>query len=63
MAVGRSSGRQQDIAFGEIANNLERAAFHFGAMAGAAQQLYGALQVFRELNKQLTLTNAIANGS
>lgn len=64
MAVsGRSSGRSQEIAFGNIANSLKEAAFQFTAMAGAAQQLYSTLNVFRELQRQLTLTNAIAGGN
>ena len=64
MAIqGRSSGRSQDIAFGNVAASLRDATFQLGAMAGAAQQLYSTLNVFRELEKQLTLTNAIAGGN
>lgn len=64
MAVmGRSSGRSQEVAFGQIANDLQKAAFQFGAMVTGAQQLYAALNVFRELNRQLTLTAAIAGAT
>lgn len=59
----RSSGRSQDIAFGSISNELERMAFHFGTAAVSAAGLAQSVQLFRELQKQLNLTNSVAGGT
>jgi TP901 family phage tail tape measure protein len=54
-------GRTQD--FSSLASELERAAFHFGAMVSSAQALGISVSVFKNLEKQLVLTQAVAQGT
>jgi len=49
--------------FGRLSQELQQAAFHFGSMITAASGVGKSLNAFRELEKQLTLTNAVASGT
>lgn len=53
----------QNTDFGQVANDLRNAATQFAALTSSATLLGQALGTFREFEKQLTLTNAIAQGT
>lgn len=49
--------------FAALSQELQRAAFHFGGMVTAAGALGKSVGSFRELEKQLVLTNSVASGT
>jgi len=64
MAIqGRSSGRQQDVAFGRIADDLERAAFSMGSLLAGINEVKNVVDGFRILERELITTNSVANGT
>lgn len=54
---------QANTDFGTVANDLQRAAVSFAALTSAASLFGRSLGAFRDFERQLTLTNAIANGT
>lgn len=54
---------QANTDFGVVANDLQRAAVSFAALTSAASLFGRSLGAFRDFERQLTLTNAIANGT
>lgn len=61
--TGRSSGTQQEVAFGALANELERAAFSFGKLVASATAFGAVVGQWRTLQKELTITNSVARGT
>lgn len=53
----------QNTDFGQVANDLRNAATQFAALTSSATVLGAALHSFREFEKQLVSTNAIAGGT
>jgi TP901 family phage tail tape measure protein len=53
----------QETDFGRVADDLRRAAGSFALLTSSASAFGAALREFREFEKQITLTNAIAGGT
>lgn len=54
---------QQNTDFGQVADDLRRAAGSFALLTSQATLFGASLQAFREFEQQLVLTNAIAQGT